>query len=161
MKKILLWAIVVLVIIAGVVWFFSSKASTPLVKNIQQYVQNNPDPSTDNYDSAPLTLVPQTVTLQSGTSFALQVAKGFTVNPAFEGLKRVRFMAESPDHRLFVTDMYDLSDNTKGKIYILDGWDSATKTFTKITTYLDNLRNPNNVAFYKDVNGKTWLCILL
>ncbi len=122
-------------------------------------IQQN-DTIKDSFNKTPLVLVPQSIFLQNGTSFTLQIAKGFTITPVFEGLKRVRFMAQSPDGRLFVTDMYDLSDNTKGKVYILDGFNPQTKKFSQITTYLENLRNSNNVAFYTK-NEKTWIYLAL
>ncbi len=161
MKKTILSIIVIVILLAvGFLalsyiegWFFAGKINLPVGQNNSTVVKNS-------FDKTPLVLVPQTVSLQNRTSFTLQVAKGFTITPAFEGLKRVRFMAESPDGRLFVTDMYDLSDNTKGKMYILDGFDSVTKKFTTITTYLENLRNPNNVAFYIE-NNKTWIYLAL
>ncbi len=65
-------------------------------------------------------LVSQKITLKNGKSFSLKLPENFEIIPAAEGLKRVRFFAKSPDGRIFVTDMFDLSDNTKGKIYILD-----------------------------------------
>src|SRR6185436_11240767 len=55
---------------------------------------------------------------------------------------------KSPDGRLFVTDMYNRSDNKLGKILILENWDPNEKKFQKVTTYLDGLHNPNQVAFY-------------
>ncbi len=69
-----------------------------------------------------------------------------------EGMGRPRFFEKSPDGRLFVTDMYDRTDNSKGKVYILENWNDSTKKFEKITTYLQELRNPNQVAFHN--NGK-------
>ncbi|MSU60476.1 MAG: glucose/sorbosone dehydrogenase [Candidatus Staskawiczbacteria bacterium] len=154
MKKSIILVVIIIAIGIACFWYFH-------VKSGQNTAQNSTsDAVKDSFDKTPLTLVPQNVSLQNGISFTLQVAKGFTVTPAFEGLKRVRFMAKSPDERLFVTDMYDLSDNTKGKVYILDGWNPQTKKFTNITTYLENLRNPNNVAFYTE-GAKTWLYIAL
>lgn len=152
-KKIIIWTIVILIAGIGTFLFFSGKINIPTQPN-------NSNTSKDSFDKTPLTLLPQTISLQNGTSFTLQVAKSFTVTPAFEGLKRVRFMAKSLDGRLFLTDMYDLSDNTKGKVYILDGFNPETKKFTKITTYLENLRNPNNIAFYTK-SGKTWIYLAL
>jgi glucose/arabinose dehydrogenase len=75
-------------------------------------------------------------------------------------------MAISPDHRIFVADLYDRSDNTRGAIYILDGWNPATHTFAHVTPYLQHLRNPNNVAFYTEPAhdgkpGQSWIYIAL
>ena len=55
--------------------------------------------------------------------------------------------------RIFATDMYSLADNSKGAVYILDGWNEATHWFQRAVPYLVNLRNPNNVAFYTDASG--------
>lgn len=62
----------------------------------------------------------------------------------------------SPDHRLFVTDMYNRTDNKRGKVYVLDGFDPKTHKFAKITPYLEHLRNPNSIAFHDG-----WLYIAL
>ncbi len=149
MKKNILWVIILLIGLASY-YFLFWKTPKSTEKPNQENTQNNSE----------LVLADQQVSLQNGKVFTLQVAEGFTVTPAYEGLKRVRFMAKSPDGRLFVTDMYDLSDNTKGKVYILDGFNSQTKKFTKITTYLENLRNPNNIAFYTE-KGQTWMYVAL
>ncbi len=154
MKKIIL-LLVIFVILAAGFWVLFEKTD---YFNVAE--DNSPVAVKDSFDKTPLELVPQNISLQNGKQFTLQVAKGFTVTPVQEGLKRVRFMAMSPDARLFVTDMYDLSDNTKGKVYILDGWDAQAKKFTKMSTYLENLRNPNNVAFYAD-GAKTWIYMAL
>ena len=104
-------------------------------------------------------LVSQKVTLKNGKSFSLKLPENFEIIPAAEGLKRVRFFAKSPDGRIFVTDMYDLTDNTKGKIYILDEWNAETGKFGKVETYLSNLKNPNSVQFYTDADGQDWIYI--
>ena len=104
-------------------------------------------------------LVPQKITLKSGRIFTLNVADGFMVTPAVEGLKRVRFFAKSPDGRIFVTDMFNLTDNKRGVIYILDGWDEASGKFAKVIPYLTGLHNPNSVQFYRDAGGQDWIFI--
>jgi glucose/arabinose dehydrogenase len=106
-------------------------------------------------------LVPNRVKLAGGESYTLNLPEGFALSVAAEGLKRVRFMAESPDGRVFVTDMHDLTDNKKGAVYILEGFDPATKRFAKVTPYLTRLRNPNSVAFYTDARGAEWLYLAL
>jgi glucose/arabinose dehydrogenase len=93
-------------------------------------------------------LVPHPVHLQKGIDFDLNIPEGYNISVAAENLHRLRFMCKSPDGRLFATDMYNLDDNKKGKVYIFDNWDSTTHSFKKITTYIDNLHNPNQVAFY-------------
>jgi len=109
----------------------------------------------------PPRLIPHRVLLSGGRSFSLNLPEGFAVSVAAEGLRRVRFMSKSPDGRIFVTDMYNLTDNKRGAVYILDGFDPASKSFKKVTPYLTRLRNPNSVAFYTDAGGTTWLYLAL
>jgi len=51
-------------------------------------------------------LVPNHISLASGRSFDLNLPEEFAISVAAQGLKRVRFMAKSPEGRIFVTDMY-------------------------------------------------------
>jgi glucose/arabinose dehydrogenase len=104
-------------------------------------------------------LVPNKVTLKNGKSFTLSLAEGFEIIPAAEGLKRVRFFAKAPDGRIFVTDLYNLTDNSRGAIYILDGWDAASGKFGRVLPYMSGLRNPNSVQFYRDSIGQDWIYI--
>lgn len=101
-------------------------------------------------------LVPQKITLKSGKSFSLNLPANYEIIPAAEGMKRIRFFAKSPDGRIFVTDMHDLTDNDIGKVYILEDWDEEKGKFGKILTYMSNLKNPNSVAFYTDKSGQDW-----
>jgi len=101
-------------------------------------------------------LVPNKITLKNGKSFNLYLPAEFEIIPAVEGLKRVRFFAKSPDGRIFVTDMFNLTDNRKGMVYILDGWDPKTGKFAKVIPYLTGLKNPNSVQFYRDGHGQEW-----
>jgi glucose/arabinose dehydrogenase len=116
--------------------------------------------ATQNRTSLPK-LVPHRISLANGKSFDLNVRDGFQINVAAQGLKRVRFMAKSPDNRIFVTDMFNLTDNSKGVVYILDGFDPASKSFAKVVPYLKGLRNPNSIAFYKDAQGVDWFYLAL
>jgi glucose/arabinose dehydrogenase len=104
-------------------------------------------------------LTPQRVSLKNGKTFSLNIPAGYEIIPAAEGLKRVRFFAKAPDGRLFVTDMYNLTDNKRGAIYILDGWDEPTGKFARIVPYMTGLHNPNSVQFYRDSAGQDWLYI--
>lgn len=106
--------------------------------------------------SAPPKLTPHKITLKNGKSFELNLPSGFEIVPAAEGLKRVRFFAKAPDGRVFVTDMYNLTDNKRGAVYILDGWDEKTGKFARVIPYMTGLRNPNSVQFYTDANGQDW-----
>jgi glucose/arabinose dehydrogenase len=107
------------------------------------------------------TLTPHRISLANGKSFALNLPEAYSISVAAQGLKRVRFMAQSPDNRIFVTDMYNLTDNTRGVVYILDQFDPATRQFKKLTKYLSGLRNPNSVAFDRDGNGTDWFYLAL
>lgn len=101
-------------------------------------------------------LTPHKITLKNGKSFSLNLPENYEIIPAAEGLKRVRFFAKSPDGRLFVTDMYNLTDNERGAVYILDDFNAETGKFGKITLYLTNLKNPNSAQFYTDSTGQDW-----
>jgi len=97
-----------------------------------------------------------------GKSITLTLPDAFDIHIAATGLRRVRFFALSPDHRVFVTGMHDLSDNRDGSIFILQGWDPSTHRYTRITHYLDHLRNPNNLAFWTDpATHQSWIYIPL
>ena len=109
----------------------------------------------------PLKLVPHRISLANGKSYDLRLPADLGISVAAQGLKRVRFMAKSPDDRIFVTDMYNLTDNTKGAVYILDQFNPANGTFKKVTPYLKGLRNPNSIAFYTDQNGVDWFYLAL
>ena len=102
-------------------------------------------------------LVPHKINLKNGKSFNLNLPADYEIIPAAENLRRIRFFAKSPDGRIFVTDMHDLSDNRKGAVYILDDLDAESGKFGKVVPYLINLRNPNSVQFYTDANGQNWL----
>jgi len=115
---------------------------------------------------AQATLQPHTLTYAPGKSITLSLPSGLDINVAASGLRRVRFFAQAPDGRIFVTGMYNLADNNQGSVFILDGWDERTHTFAHVTHYLDHLRNPNNLAFYTEPAtalhpGQTWLYLPL
>lgn len=110
------------------------------------------------YGTAKGQLTPHPIHLQKGVDLTLRIPRGYGISIAFEGLRRLRFLAKSPDGRLFATDMYNTSDNKFGRVYIFDNWDSTQKRFTRITTYLDHLHNPNQVAFYRD-GGKDYIYV--
>ena len=93
-------------------------------------------------------LVSHPVALADGRTFSLNLPAGYEIRVAAEGLRRVRFMAKAPDGRFFVTDMYNRTDNKRGKVYVLDGFDRASGRFAKVTPYLTNLRNPNSITFH-------------
>jgi glucose/arabinose dehydrogenase len=102
-----------------------------------------------------------TVKLKTGHTFSLTHPNSFSVTVAAEGYKRLRFMAMSPDNRLFVGEMFNANDSRLGHVYIFDNFDAHSKKFTGVHTYLSNLRNPHSIAFYTDKQNKTWLYIAL
>ncbi|HEV7699970.1 MAG TPA: hypothetical protein VGO43_07060, partial [Pyrinomonadaceae bacterium] len=101
-------------------------------------------------------LTPHRIMLKSGRTLTLSAPAEFEIIPAAEGMKRVRFFAKAPDGRTFVTDMYNLTDNKRGAVYILDDWNAATGKFGKVTPYMTGLKNPNSVQFYRDADGQDW-----
>src|SRR6202166_1720929 len=119
-------------------------------------------PSVYSAQSAPeLKLTPHVVRLKGENPFSLLLPADFTIAPAAEGLKRVRFIAKSPDGRIFVTTMHDLSDNSEGAVYILDGFNEQRGRFARAIPYLTNLHNQNSIAFYQDAQGQTWCYLAL
>ena len=124
-------------------------------------LQGVPDAQTVKPSVKPLKLTPHRIALANGKTFNLNLPDDVQIRVAAQGLRRVRFMAKSPDSRIFVTDMFDLTDNRKGTVYILDGFDPNSGTFRTTTKYLTGLRNPNSVAFYVDPAGAQWLYLAL
>jgi glucose/arabinose dehydrogenase len=106
-----------------------------------------------------LKLEEHAIRLKKHLSFRLKIPKGYNISVAAEGLARPRFFTASPDGRLFVTDMYDRSDNKKGRVLILDKWNDKEKRFENVITYLDNLHNPNQVAFCIDNNSEQYIYV--
>lgn len=125
--------------------------------------QSNAQPLTFQppaFQSAPK-LTPRQITLAGGKQFNLNLPEGFDIKVAQEGLKRVRFMALSPDNRVFVTDMYNRADNKRGAVYILTNFDKSRGKFEKRAAYLTGLRNPNSIAFHTDRSGADWFYLAL
>lgn len=106
-------------------------------------------------------LAPHPIALADGRRFTLNLPAGYEIRVAAEGLRRVRFMAVAPDGRLFVTDLYNRTDNSRGKVYVLDGFDRTTGRFANVAAYMTGLRNPNSIAFHTDASGTHWLYVAL
>ncbi len=107
-------------------------------------------------------LTPHPVRLQRGSHFSLSLPARYSITPVVQGLKRPRFFALAPDGRIFVTQMHDKTDNTQGKVTILDGYNARTHSFARVTDYLSGLHNPNSVAFWHDgTSEKSWLYVAL
>lgn len=112
--------------------------------------------------SAPaFSLQPTTLTFKDGKSITLDVPAGYAMDIAAQGFKSARFMAWSPDHRLFLGEMDGAGDTQTGRVLILDQFDPLSGSFKKVTTYMSDLRNPNSVAFYTDPSGQSWIYIAL
>lgn len=109
-------------------------------------------------DSAVLRVYKKIIITPEDT-FKLTLPIGFDISIVADSMKRIRFMDLSPDGRLFLTDMYDLTDNQKGQIYVLDSFNDVTKKFEKKTIWEKNLRNPNDIKFYKDALGQQWVYV--
>lgn len=112
-------------------------------------------------ETSSFALAPATVTFEDGTQSTFQLATPFRLAVAAEGLGKARFMAMSPDGRMFVPDLVNMNLSHEGKIYILENFDETTKQFQTKRTYLSGLRGPNSVAFYTDKNGREWIYIAL
>ncbi len=107
-------------------------------------------------------LVPHTLRYAPGGSITLSLPASLDIAVAASGLHRVRFLTQAPDGRIFATGMWNLADNTRGSVFLLDGWNARTRRFAHVTTYLDHLRNPNNLAFWTDpATGQSWLYLPL
>jgi glucose/arabinose dehydrogenase len=132
-----------------------------LLLGVMPLVQRSHATFTTPAPARALALRPHAIRLRDGKRFTLNIPEGYDITVAADGLRRVRFMAKSPDNRIFVTDMYDRTDNRKGKVYILEGFDPARGRFAGVRTYLSDLRNPNSVAFRTDGDGTQWLYLAL
>ncbi len=99
------------------------------------------------------------ITLTNGKSYTLNLPAGYDIAVAAQGMSRARFLAQAPDKRIFVTDLYNRADNNKGVIYVLDEFDG--RQFKTQKVWLNKLRNPNSIAFHTDQNGMHWLYIAL
>jgi glucose/arabinose dehydrogenase len=108
-----------------------------------------------------LRLTPHKISLSKGVTFNLNLPEEFEIMVAAEGLKRARFMTKSPDNRIFVTDMYNLTDNKRGAVYILENFDERRGRFNKVTPYMTNLHNPNSICFHTDELGNSWFYLAL
>ena len=120
-----------------------------------------PSDGPDSIDKRPVKLTPHNIVLSKTKKFDLYLPEDFEITIAARGLKRVRFLARSPDNRIFVTDMFNRTDNSRGAVYILDDFDAKSGKFARVTAYLTGLRNPNSIAFHTDARGSHWFYLAL
>lgn len=111
-----------------------------------------------SFSQMDVTLTEHQIQLKKKSPFALRIPQSYRISVAVEGLERPRFFAKSPDNRIFITDMHDRSDNKKGRVLILENWNDSSKKFETVTTFLQGLHNPNQVAFYS-ANGQHYLYV--
>src|ERR1044072_2806947 len=139
----------------------SSSTDAPANNNQKSETAVDKSNAEENIDNRPLKLFPHKIAVGGGKSLTLNLPVDFEISLAAEGLKRPRFFAKSPDNRIFLTTMWTRADNSKGAVYILEGFDEKTGRFNQIPPYLENLRNPNSIAFYTDTTGKQWFYLAL
>lgn len=106
-----------------------------------------------------LKLVEHKISLDDGRKFTLDLPADYEIIPAAQRLRRPRFLAQAPDGRYFVTDMYDMTDNKKGTVFDLGRLNKNTGELEKPKPFLTDLHNPNSVAFYTDENKQTWFYV--
>ncbi len=106
--------------------------------------------STRFLGEGPINLVRAHVHLAKGLDFDLRIPKGYELKVAAEGFERLRFMCGATSDRLFITDMHDLTDNKRGKVYMLSNWNEDSARFLTRETCFEGLRNPNQVLAYSD-----------
>lgn len=136
-----------------------SKPQKAVVKTAVKPVAKSVAPTVPfNTKATPLPLFTQPVKLKKGLLFNLNVPKDYHVSVAYEGLNRLRFLSLAPDGRLFATDMFNRSDNKKGKVLIFEDWDESGKRFKTVKTFMSGLHNCNQVAFFKD-KGKDYIYV--
>lgn len=149
-----------IVIVAAAVALIALLFSWQLHKTAQpSEVGSKPVGETASTTPALEALHPVSLTFTNGKKIALKVPQNYSMDIAAEGFRRLRFMSWSPDRRLFVGEMTSASDTNTGRVVVFDDFDEATGRFKTSHVYLDNLRNPNSVAFYTDPQGVEWICI--
>lgn len=152
--------ILFLVIIVAAVLYGQNNQHTVTYEQVQ-----TPEPEQQMEESdlppAEIVLAPQTVSFADGTEATFSLAEPYKLAVAAEEIGKARFIAQSPDGRLFIPDLVDYQLSREGKIYILGGFNEETKRFETKEEYLTNLRGPNSAAFYTDESGQHWFYLAL
>lgn len=177
MKKILIVTVLILPLAAIALWWFSPSSEIIIEEKTDTLIE--PPPQADTIVELPLAvqssspqiekepelqpikLATRTVAFANGAEASFRLAEPFNIAVAAEGLGKVRFMAVSPDGRIFVPDIVNYNLSHQGKVYILGDFNDITRRFETKHTYLSGLRGPNSVAFYTDEDGKDWIYIAL
>jgi len=144
------------VVAAAIAWFLMKQTLPTEVPTVADTATTTASVSATLQPLRPITLI-----LANGKEETLQLSQNYDATIAAQGLQHARFMAWSPDHRLFLGEMTSASDANTGRVLVFDGFDAQSGTFTTMHTYLANLRNPNSVAFYTDHTGQQWIYIAL
>ena len=159
-----IFSLIAVVVIGVAIWFFMGNSSSEdaVQEDAITASESGDDQALEeNIEHASIVLASQTVDFSDGTNATFRIAEPFELGIAAEGLGKARFMAMSPDGRLFVPDMVDYKLSHQGKVYVLEDFNESTGQFETKHTYLSNLRGPNSVAFYTDENGQEWLYLAL
>lgn len=139
-------------------WLYTLQA--PAADDVPEEVAPAPDEE-EGSELQPITLAARSVTFDDGREFTFRIAEPFSIAVAAEGLGKARFMAMSPDDRLFVPDLVDYQLSHEGAVYILEDFNTETKRFETQHTYLSGLRGANSIAFHTDAEGDHWLYLAL
>lgn len=158
MRKIALLALAVIVI-AAALYIYAMRQGTTLVP--QTTATSTATSTGTSSQGTALALQPAALTFANGKTITLNIPAEYSIDIAAQGFHAPRFMAWSPDGRLFVGEMTSASDSDTGRVLIFGDFDAQTGTFGSVQTYLANLRNPNSVAFYQDAQGQEWIYIAL
>jgi len=150
----ILGVIFLLGLLALLFWYFGTSLNTDTAQ-IDTAMQAEQSTSTGIHFGQ------EHVEFSDGSEATFSLAEPFTLTVAGEGLGKPRFMAMSPDGRLFVPDLVDYRLSPNGHVYILDDFDESTGVFQKKHTYLSGLRGANSVAFYTDSDDTEWLYLAL
>jgi glucose/arabinose dehydrogenase len=152
--------LLVLAVIFAVVFSHSDSKNQETTTNLNTG-SSNPTSTSAQSQQSEITLHAVLVSLSSGKKFSLNIPEKYSLSVAAQSFRHARFMALSPDGRLFLGDMTSASDTNTGKVYVLSDFDERSGTFKTQKVYLNNLRNPNSVEFYTDSSGQSWLYIAL
>lgn len=160
------WAVAVVAFLVGVIFtgglFWSTTIpTTEKFQAVEEVITSSAETVAEPIELPPIELVTRTVTLDDGNTLTFQLAEPFEVAVAAEDMGKARFMAMSPEGRMFVPDLVNYNLSREGKIYILEDFNEEAKRFETKHTYLSSLRGPNSVAFYTDKNGQDWIYIAL